>query len=140
MGDVGLAAGVAVEFDRAVGIAGAGLYRECLAVVEVQANGDNKIYAETRRQMRDDSATASEETAVAPYFITSQNANAGRYASGNDATEAYYWRYMPGLANENVKPTVAPDWSVPFEVPASFANNSMFEFDGQEVYGSLILA
>ncbi len=93
----------------------------------------NMIYV--RRQMRDDSATTSEETAVAPYFITSQNANAGRYASGNDATEAYYWRYMPGLANENVKPTVAPDWSVPFEVPSSFANNRMFEFDGQEVYG-----
>ena len=50
MGDVGLATGVAVEFDRAVGIAGAGLYSECLAVVEVQSDGDNKIYAETRHQ------------------------------------------------------------------------------------------
>lgn len=95
----------------------------------------NMIYV--RRQMRTTSEAATEETAVAPYFITNQNSNAGRYAANNkpEDTEAYYWRYLPGLNNENVTPTVAPDWSKEFAVPASFANNAKYTFDGVDTWG-----
>lgn len=95
----------------------------------------NMIYV--RRQMRSASDAVSDDNMITPYFITNQNSNAGRYAANNQAadTEAYYWRYLPSLANENVSPTVAPDWSEEFELPSSFANNKAFKYNDQDAWG-----
>lgn len=95
----------------------------------------NMIYV--RRQMRNTSNAASDVNAIAPYFITNQNSNAGRIAVNNKPgdTEAYYWRYLPSLSNENITPTIAPDWTTEFEIPSSFANNKKFTFNNADAWG-----
>lgn len=95
----------------------------------------NMIYV--RRQMRNTLATDETTEYLAPYFITNQNSNAGRIAANNkpEDTEAYYWRYLPGLSNEAANTKSAPDWATPFEVPSSFSNSKKFTFNDQDTWG-----